>query len=452
MQKKVSLPLIFMIGCFITGNLVGAGILGLPIQTGIAGLVPSLVGMIFVGAAMFFSGVILVNEAVESRQDVFHFPSMYEKYFGRPGRYVAILANLVILYGFIIAYLTGSVSIITRLLGIESYRILVTLLFFAAVTAITISNPKSLLKLNSAFVIFLLISFTALVMMGKKYVQPARFEYKNWTMLAPALPIIVTAVSFQNVIPTISKLLGWNKKHIIISLLAGTFIGFLMCAVWIKVGIGVLPMAGNNSILSALENNVPEIVPLARAIQSLAFLRTALLFSLMAIITSYLSMGKALMEFIEDCTSRHPKLGGQAITAVIAFLPPLLIALVYPDMFLNLLNVIGGVGIVILFGMLPCIIALIKTRSRVLRYAIVVPVMLFFLAIFGLEVAQQTGLIKIAPRIKYWTNLQFYKWPELERKNISANLPQKPKKPASENLLEDLLPVDKLMVDSGSQK
>jgi len=452
MQKKLSPGLIFMIGCFITGNLVGAGILGLPIKTGMAGFLPSLVGMILVGAALFFGGIVLANEAIKSRQEVFHYPSMYEKYFGKTGRWVAILANSIIFYGLITVYLTGSVSIITRLMGIEAQRIVVTLAFFVVVTALTISNPKSLFKLNSVFVVLLSISFIALVVMGKKYIEPQRFQYKNWVLLPSALPIIVTALNFQNVIPTISKSLNWDRKSIIISLFGGVLIGFVMCAVWVRIGIGVLPLTGTNSILGALQANVPEIVPLAKAIRTPVFINMALAFSLLAIITSYLSLGNALMDFIRDCTSRYPKLSGKAATAMLAFLPPLLVAIIYPNIFLNLLDLVGGVGIVVLFGILPCIIALIKMRSLFWKIALVVPIMLFFLGVFALEVAQETGLTKLDPRVESWTNYRFYRHSGREKKGTIFDAPRATKKPGKENLLKDILPVDKLTSKPRSQK
>jgi tyrosine-specific transport protein len=43
-----------------------------------------------------------------------------------------------------------------------------------------------------------------------------------------------------------------------------------------------------------------------------------------------------------------------------AFLPPALIAVFYPAVFIKALDVVGGVGIVTLFGILPCMIVLCK--------------------------------------------------------------------------------------------
>ena len=68
MRKKASLSLVVMVTCLIVGNVIGAGILGLPIKTGLAGFVPSLVGMIIVGGFLFFTATVLGEEMLRVRK------------------------------------------------------------------------------------------------------------------------------------------------------------------------------------------------------------------------------------------------------------------------------------------------------------------------------------------------------------------------------------------------
>lgn len=55
------------------------------------------------------------------------------------------------------------------------------------------------------------------------------------------------------------------------------------------------------------------------------------------------------------------------LVIMLSFLPPLLIGLIYPDIFLKVLDIVGGVGIVVLFGILPGLIAFRKARSTFYR-------------------------------------------------------------------------------------
>jgi len=66
---------VFLIVCLIVGNMIGAGILALPINTGLSGFLLSLVGMLVLGGAMFFSAVVLSGEAIAEKTEVFNYPS-----------------------------------------------------------------------------------------------------------------------------------------------------------------------------------------------------------------------------------------------------------------------------------------------------------------------------------------------------------------------------------------
>ena len=68
---------VLTISFLVVGNLIGVGILALPINTGLAGLIPALGGMIVLGGAMFFTALVLAREAVESRKENFNLPSLY---------------------------------------------------------------------------------------------------------------------------------------------------------------------------------------------------------------------------------------------------------------------------------------------------------------------------------------------------------------------------------------
>ncbi|MFA5286755.1 MAG: aromatic amino acid transport family protein [Candidatus Omnitrophota bacterium] len=412
MNKKAPFSLIVMVTCFITGNLIGAGILGLPIKTGMAGLLPSLVGVFAVSCAMFLTALILGNEAVKTHQEVFHYPSMYRQYFGPLGKWVATIANLIILYGSLVVYIAGATAIILRLTNIHIPRELIILLFFLPVTAISIINPKSLLKYNALFVVLLLISFVAIVVMGEKYVVAQRFTRMDWVMLPAALPIIVMAANFHSIIPSICRQLDWNFKDVFIAIFAGTVIGLIMNSLWIQVGIGVLPLLGSNGIVNALNNNLPATVPLGQAIKMHFFLPISLLFALLAIVTSYISFGNTTMEFMDDLLVNYVKVKNKALTIAVSFLPPLIIALLYPNIFLSVLDFVGGIGVVILFGVFPCIIGLKQKIPLFRRLFFIVPVLTFFVIILVLKVHQELGLSRIRPGVGYWTNFRFFSYPD----------------------------------------
>ena len=111
----------------IVGNLIGAGILGLPVSLGICGLIPSLVLMAVYGALMFFSAEVLTREAVERKSPFFDLPSLYSTYLGSWAKWVAILTNAIILYGLLTAYISGASQIIADILHLEKGNFFVAL-------------------------------------------------------------------------------------------------------------------------------------------------------------------------------------------------------------------------------------------------------------------------------------------------------------------------------------
>lgn len=394
---------VLTISFLVVGNLIGVGILALPINTGLAGLIPALVGMIVLGGAMFFTALVLGREAVESRKENFNLPSLYQQYLGSAGKWVAIFANMLILYGLLVAYLTGGASILANLFHIPTeYNWLLTLVFFSVITWVALMNVGLILKYNSLIMICLLVFFILMVTMGESHVQIEHYAFSDWGFLPATAPIIVTAFHFHNIIPTICTSLKWNFSLVWKTIFIGMLIGYAMNALWIQTALGVLPLDDSaTSLLTAFHKNLPATVPMSQIISTPLFMLAALVFSLLAIMTSYLANSMGLMGFIQDMTENHLHIKSRKTVIGLTFIPPLAIALIWPEVFLQALNIVGGVGIVILFGILPCII-FIKKNDAGWKKILGALMLLLFLGCLVCEIGQETGLMQIKPEIEHW--------------------------------------------------
>ncbi|MDD3296942.1 MAG: aromatic amino acid transport family protein, partial [Candidatus Omnitrophica bacterium] len=192
MHKKNSSMMILLVAFLVTGNLIGAGILALPIQTGLAGFLPSLLGMVAVALAMFSTAIILSEEAIAKKQIVFNYPSLYQQYMGSLGKWIAIAANLLILYGLLTAYLSGVTDIIAGLFNLSVPKSVVMLIFFIIMTSVVVSGMSIIQKFNALFVATMLIAFGIIVFMGSYHVQPQRLSFQKWIFLPAAVPVIIT--------------------------------------------------------------------------------------------------------------------------------------------------------------------------------------------------------------------------------------------------------------------
>jgi len=404
MQKKVTLTVFIGILLLLTGNIIGAGILGIPIQTGLAGFYPSLLGMFFITVVMFFTSVVLSNEASRTHKDNFHYPSLYHKYLGSIGKWAAITAYLIIFYGTLTAYLSGITTIIIELFHPHLSTTWILIIFCVTMSALAMTNMETLRRYNALLVILMLAAFAVIVTMAEKLVDPTRLTHQDWSFLPSTFPIIIMSLNFYNIIPLICKDLKWNASAAWKTILMGLFIGYVLNTVWMQVSLGSLPLGGDEiSIASALQNNYPATVPLAQKVNSPMFTTYSLIFAVLAIMTSFLSNGKGLMGFINDLLVNHLKFTKKSnifANALLCFGPPLLISILYPNIFLKMLDIVGGIGLVILFGILPCLIAILRP-NKIFKILGVIVLIVFCIFLF-LEIGHELGLLKLGPKVEYW--------------------------------------------------
>jgi len=161
---------------------------------------------------------------------------------------------------------------------------------------------------------------------------------------------------------------------------------------------------GEDTLHHAFEKNFPATIPLAHILHSSVFTTISLIFSLLAIATSYLAVGTGLLNFMKDLTRSLFKKRNRTTDALFAFGLPLLITLCYPDLFLMALNIAGGVGIGIVFGILPGMMLIKARKAFKPGLALGIGVMLFFLVTMGLELLQETGRLEIKPHMEHWTS------------------------------------------------
>lgn len=401
MKDKISFLLIISVTFLIVGNIVGAGILALPSNAGLSGFIPTIIGLLIAGSVMFFTAFILSKEANTTKEPSFNFPSLYHKYLGNLGKWIAIAANLLILYGLITAYLTGATTIIVNLFNVKFPHFLILICFFLLITSVTISGMKLIRRYNALFILLMWIAFVFIVIIAERHVQINRLFYADWDFLPSAMPIILIAVAFHVIIPQVCKDLKWNSKLTVKVIFFAIIISIIMNIIWLQVGIGALPLEGEISLLSAYEKNLPITIPLAKEINWSLFVMSSLVFALLAIVTSYLATGVSLLGFVKDLTKNHFKRSNRILDLCISFGPPFVISLLYPDIFLKTLNVVGGIGVILLFGILPSAIGIKIFKKRVLRIISII-LLFIFIVFLVFEILQEIGLLKIHPHIEYW--------------------------------------------------
>lgn len=380
----------------ITGNMVGAGILAMPIVAGIAGFYPSLLAIFLFCVSMLYTGFVLVGEINEAKQESFNLPSLYGQHFGVSGKWLTSIANMIIFYGVLTSYLAGSTQLVMILFNINpSFEPYILLAIFVLLTSLAVSSIEIIERYNTFFMLILAIAFLSLIGLGIPEIQTSRLSNVDWEYLPIAVPMIIAGFVFHYVVPSLCKASNWSKE-IYKPILIGMTIALFMNITWLIVGIGVVPKFGDVSLIDAYVTGVPVTVEMSKVLGSELFLVVASIFAIVAITTSFISIGMALKDFLKDIFLNSFNLQNRYLLFAVAFLPPLIISYLYADIFLKALSFVGGVGVVILFGILPSIIAYKRASSKSSR-AISIVFIILFLVTLVITLLQTFGIIDIKP-------------------------------------------------------
>jgi tyrosine-specific transport protein len=388
----------------IVGNMLGAGILALPVTLCAAGFLPSVVGAVLACAFMVFTAIIYSRQKALVENENADLPTFFGQELGPAGKWLTVLANLVILNGLLVAYMSGVTTTISSLVDISFPPIVVTLLFFAVGVGVISFGMGLMERCNALFILIMAVSFGVLVSLAGTNVEMSRLDRSMWAYLPAGLPVLVTSFHFHNIIPTICRGLEFDKKAIGSAVVMGCLAGLVLNIGWIIVVLGAVPYEAKDGmdLISAFHENLPATVPLSKIIHSGMLMKAGLVFALFAMTTSFMANGMALYSFMRDLLSNTFKIQGNVPAWVAAFVPSLLIAVSYPDIFIQAMNVVGGIGIDFIFGILPAALLWKYAAGRGSYKLAAVILLLFFGFILCFEVGQELGWTHISPDAEYW--------------------------------------------------
>ena len=390
-MSQIKKSSVITVAFLVTGTTVGSGILALPICIGLVGVIPGIVILVTACVFMAATGLVLANVADNRKDTSFDLPSIYESILGKGFKWIAIAANLIVLYGLIVAYLACLTTIAENTLDI--HLPFMPLIIFVIITSMNLFAIDVIKKGNAVLVVILFVSFFVLVCFTGAHAQIKNFQHLNWILFPLSLPVLVNSFNFHNIIPTACRLLNFDRKRTYTAIILGLFFSFVISLVWCIVVIGALHYSDKTTfnIVYAFKHNFPATIPLGQLFHSVLFNITAVLFAVAAIITSYWTIGLALTNFIRDLRKHYLKFHSHLFDVLLAFIPPLVITIICPNIFISVQDIIGGIGIAVLFGILPSII-LLKKLSGV-KKILPIAMITFFSIVFSFAVLYKLGLL-----------------------------------------------------------
>jgi tyrosine-specific transport protein len=345
----------------IAGTQIGAGMLALPLTTARGGILCSIGLFIIAFLFMLVTLFLLLEANLYEESYEANIISMAKKRLGTFGQFVAWFSFLLLLYSVAAAYISAGGSLVVKILPTVNGHTpndIWGMAFFIFVFGGTIFFGTWLIDhVNRFLMIGLILSYFALVIFVTPHINPAHFALGDAKYLLAAVPVIVLSFTSHIILPSLRTYLNNEIRPLRKALLIGSFVPLILYVVWEIAILGVMPVSGEGG-LAQIASGTHPVASLTEALNKqlgLSWIAGAVgAFSFFALVTSFLGVLLALMDFLADGFQIRKDFRGRGLLFVVTIIPPLIFALYYPSGFVLALSY-AGVFVAILYGILPVI-------------------------------------------------------------------------------------------------
>jgi tyrosine-specific transport protein len=342
----------------IAGCCIGAGMLGLPVVSALAGFKPSLVMFLLSWLFMTTTALLLLEVNLWFNDDV-SIISMADRTLGWAGKAVGWLCFAFLFYALGVAYIAGSGELISAFIksnsGIEvphwAGSLAVAILFGSFVYL----GTRSVDFFNRFLMAGLVVSYLLLVLLGAPHVNSNYLRHNDWSFAFVVLPVMIISFGFHNLVPSLTTYLKGDAERLRLAIICGSAIPLGIYLVWEWLILGLVPIEGEGGFQQVLNEGNMATEALKSVVGSLWVLDVAQYFAFFAILTSFLGNSLSFVDFLADGLRIKKDRVGKLWLCLLVIVPPFVMALIYPKIFLSALNYAGAFGAVILFGILPAL-------------------------------------------------------------------------------------------------
>lgn len=343
----------------IVGTTVGAGMLALPIATANIGFWGSLV-LLFSCWFVMTAGAFLLLEVNLWLPQNNNLITMARTTIGPAGQIISWVVYLLLLYSLLCAYMAGGTDLFNHLL--ESAGIMipawVSLLLFALVFgSVVYMGIRSIDYVNRILMIIKFGSLFLLLALLSPMVSAAKLASGNLHQITSSGAIMVTLTSFgyAAIVPSLRVYFDGDIQKLKKAIVIGSLIPLLCYIAWDAVIMGVIPLGGDDGLISISQSHrsASEFVTvLSQLAHSPSITLFAKLFTAICVLTSFLGVALCLTDFWADGLQMEKKGVNKLIIHLIILLPPFMVVLFFPNIFIKALEY-SGLYCLILLILLP---------------------------------------------------------------------------------------------------
>lgn len=345
----------------IVGTSIGGGMLALPVSTAGAGILNSIVVLILCWLTMTL-GALLVLEVNLRLPSGSNMISMAKSTLGFPGELLSWVTYLVLLYALLSAYISGGSDVFQGLLLKANLNIptwVTSILFTLLFGFIIYSGIRTVDYVNRALMFGKLGVYFVLIVIITPHIQPPKLQGGSMSAIWGNLMILVTSFGFASIVPSLRSYFAEDIPALRRVILLGSLIPLFCYALWIIVIMGVVGRDGSQGLLSLMRSDHATsglTQALSIAVHSQWITGFFAFFTSICMITAFLGVSLGLFDFIADGLKLKKQGHQGSIILLLTFLPPLIIVLFQPGIYLHALSY-AGICCVILLLLLPALMA-----------------------------------------------------------------------------------------------
>ncbi|CDG20945.1 Tryptophan-specific transport protein [Xenorhabdus poinarii G6] len=386
----------------IAGTAVGAGMFSIPIVTSGVWFTGSIILLVYTWVCMYFSGLMILEANLNYPHGV-SFHTMTKDLLGKGWSSLTGLSITFVLYILNYAYISAGGSIIFR--NIENMIPLpqagAGLIFSFIVAFIVWLSTKAVDRLSTLLIGGMVITF--FMSIGGMFIEvkPAiLFDYANSeTNYLPyalmAIPYLLTSFGYHGNVPGLVKYYNKDTKSVARSLLYGSLIALIIYILWQYVIQGNILREAFKQIMADGGNVGALLNQMDNVSNSKTVNQLLNIFSYMALSSSFLGVSLGLFDYLADFFGFDDSKSGRLKTALITFIPPTLLALLFPNGFLYAIG-FAGLAATIWAVIVPALMAHVS-RRRYPQASYRVPggnFLIVFIILFGL-ISATTHLLSL---------------------------------------------------------
>ncbi|MBI2786271.1 MAG: tryptophan/tyrosine permease [Legionella longbeachae] len=343
----------------IVGTSIGGGMLALPVANAATGFWQSSF-FLFICWVFMTLGAFFILEANLYLPRGKHMVSMAQATLGNSGLLIAWISYLFLLYTLLSAYISGGADVLNGLLFKIGFHLndwqassLFTLIFGLVVYA----GIRSVDYVNRGLMLGKLAVYCLLIVLIAPNIELDHLRHGNLRYISGTLMILITSFGFAIIVPNLRDYFDDDIKQLKKVIFIGSLIPLFCYLAWDAVIMGALPSEGSQN-LESLMNNPHTTSALANLLSSKVQNTTisALFnfFTSICMLTAFLGVSLCLYSFLADGLKLRDQGSHGVGLFLLTFVPPLLIVIYYPGIYIHALGY-AGIFCIILLLFLPAL-------------------------------------------------------------------------------------------------